>query len=97
MNEKRYLILLDIDARKRHFHMLEGGKIVQFMVQLEVKTGEIWKEVVRYDCAHDYVHKDCFNMKGKQRKMRLSLEYQEALTFADGDINQNWQTYRGDS
>jgi hypothetical protein len=94
MNEKRYLILLDVDARKRHYHTLEGGKIVQFMVQLEVRIGQIWKEVVRYDCAHDYVHKDCYNIKGKRRKMRLSLEYQEALTFADEDINQNWQTYR---
>ncbi len=88
------MILLDADARKRHFHVLEGGKIVQFMVQLEVRIDEAWKEVVRYDCSHDYVHKDWYNMKGKQRKRRLNLEYQKALTFADEDINQNWRTYR---
>jgi hypothetical protein len=63
------------------------------MVQLEVKVGAAWKEVVRYDCAHDYVHKDCYNIKGRSRKIRLNLKYQDALTFADEDIDDNWQIY----
>jgi hypothetical protein len=94
MSEKQYLIFLDVDARKRHYHRLEGGRIVQFLVQLEVRTGETWKEVVRYDCAHDYGHKDCYNIRGRTRKVRLNLEYDEALTFADDDISDNWQIYR---
>jgi hypothetical protein len=77
VNEKEYLILLDADTRKRHYHAIEVGKIIRFMVQLEVKMDATWKEVVRYDCAHDYVHKDC-----------------DALTFADEDIDDNWQIYR---
>jgi hypothetical protein len=64
------------------------------MVQLEVSVGAVWKEVVRYDCAHDYIHKDCYNIKGKGRKTRLNLDYQEALVFADDDINENWEIYR---
>jgi len=94
MNEKEYLILIDSDARKRHYHAIEGGKIVRFMVQLEILVDTAWKEVVRYDCAHDYVHKDCYNIKGRSRKIRLNLEYENALTLADDDINDNWQTYR---
>ncbi len=94
MKEKQYLIVLDVDARKRHRHVIEAGKIVEFTVQLEVKVGAHWKEVVRYDCAHDYVHKDCYNMKGKRRKIRLSLAYPDGLTIADEDINQSWQIYR---
>jgi hypothetical protein len=39
MAEKQYLILLDVDTRKRHHHKSEGGKIIQFMVQLEVRVG----------------------------------------------------------
>jgi hypothetical protein len=37
MQEKNYLILLDIDARKRHYHATEAGEIIKFVVQLEVK------------------------------------------------------------
>jgi hypothetical protein len=94
MNEKEYLILIDTDARKRHYHAMEGGKIVRFVVQLEVFADATWKEVIRYDCAHDYVHKDCYNIKGRSRKIRLNLEYEDALTLADDDISDNWQTYR---
>lgn len=95
MPEKEYLILLDIDTRKRHYHLIEGGKISKFLVQLEVKIGDIWKEVIRYDCAHDYAHKDCYNIKGQCRKINLYIDYKEALTFADEDINENWELYRG--
>jgi hypothetical protein len=94
MSEKEYLLFFDVDARKRHRHLFDGGRIIKFMVQLEVQTGTIWREVLRYDCAHEYVHKDCYNIRGKQRKMRLRLDYEDALTLADEDINLNWQTYR---
>ena len=94
MKEKRYLILLDIDARKRHHHFSEHGKIVQFMVQLEIKCGAVWKEVLRYDCAHGYAHKDCYNVEGRCRKMNLFLDYEDALALADDDINENWALYR---
>ncbi|MDL1984823.1 MAG: hypothetical protein LWX54_11655 [Deltaproteobacteria bacterium] len=48
----------------------------------------------RYDCAHDYAHKDCYNAKGKCRKINLYLDYENALTLADDDINENWEIYR---
>jgi len=32
MHEKQYLILLDIDARKRHYHVTDNGKIIKFVV-----------------------------------------------------------------
>ena len=59
MHEKQYLILLDIDARKRHYHVTDNGKIIKFVVQLEVKTRGFWKVVLRYDTFHGYAHKDC--------------------------------------
>ena len=58
MHEKQYLILLDIDARKRHYHITDNGKIIKFVVQLEVKTKDFWKVVLRYDTFHGYAHKD---------------------------------------
>ena len=94
MAEKQYLILLDIDARKRHYHVTETHKVIQFTVQLEIKVGEVWKEVVRFDCAHSYAHKDYYNIKGDCRKINLYLSYEEALTLADDDINENWMIYK---
>ncbi|MBI5188240.1 MAG: hypothetical protein HZA07_04110 [Nitrospirae bacterium] len=93
MPEKQYLIMFDLDVRKRHYHKTTSGKVTVFMVQLEIKVGDIWKEVIRYDCAHDFTHKDCYNRKGEQRKVTLYLDYDDALTMADDDINENWQYY----
>jgi hypothetical protein len=49
---------------------------------------------VRYDCAHDFVHKDCYNIKGNRKKIALYMDYPEALSMADDDINENWQYYK---
>jgi len=94
MGEKQYLILFDADTRKRHYHFTKAGKIIKFVVQLEVKIDDIWKVVIRYDCAHDYAHKDRYNNGGQCRKVRLSLDYDDALTLADDDINENWEIYK---
>lgn len=94
MPEKEYLILFDLDVRKRHYHKTEAGKIAAFMVQLEVKINDMWREVIRYDCAHKFTHKDCYNINGKQRKITLYLDYEDALTMADDDLNENWEYYR---
>jgi hypothetical protein len=93
MLEKQYLILLDVDARKRHYHVIEGGRITRFVVQLEVMIRGEWKVVVRYDCVHDYAHKDCYNKDGKSNKVNLYLDYGDALSLADDDINENWELY----
>ena len=70
------------------------GKITKFAVQLEVKIGGTWKEVVRYDCAHDYAHKDLYDNEGKRSKINLYMNYEDALSFADDDINDNWEIYK---
>jgi hypothetical protein len=94
MAEKEYLILLDVDARKRNYHFTDAGKVVKFVVQLEVKSEGTWKPVLRYDCSHDYAHKDSYSIKGRSRKMNLFMGYEDALSFADDDIDDNWQIYR---
>jgi len=94
MSERQYLILLDIDARERHYHVTEAGRVTKFVVQLEIKSGNEWEVVIRYDCAHDYVHKDCYNIKGQCRKINLYMNYEDALILADDDINENWELYR---
>jgi len=82
------------NARKRHTHKTDKGKVVDFIVQLEVKVGGIWKPVIRYDCAHDFAHVDRYNISGETLKEELHLSYAEGLTLADEDINLNWDSYK---
>ena len=95
MAEKEYLIRLGEEARKRHYHKTERGAVVHFMVQLEVEiTKEVWRPVMRYDCSHDFAHRDRYNLQGEQEKDDLHLAYAGALNLADEDINKNWQVYK---
>jgi hypothetical protein len=50
---------------------------------------------VRYDTAHGFAHKDLMNPDGSKEKILLGfLDLNEALTFADKDINENWGRYK---
>ncbi len=95
MGEKEYLIRLGGRARKRHYHKADKGQVVAFMVQLEVEVNEgVWKPVIRYDCAHNFAHRDRYNLKGDRDKEELPLSYAESLDLADKDINDNWDIYQ---
>lgn len=90
---KEYLILLGKDARKRHRHQTIQGQVIAFMVQLEVRHDNIWKAVVRYDSSHGFSHKNLYNLKEERKKLVLNLSFDDALTLADSDINENWEAY----
>jgi hypothetical protein len=72
----------------------EYERILGMLNSMEVKAGGLWREVVRYDCAHGYAHKDYYGIEGKQRKINLYMSYEDALTFAEDDINENWKIYK---
>lgn len=94
MAEKEYIIPYSEDVRKRHYHKAIKGKVVKFVVQLEVAYEGIWKEVVRYDCTHGFAHRDAYNLRGKHVKEELHLNFEDALTLADDDIDDNWESYK---
>ncbi len=51
--------------------------------------------VVRYDTAHGYAHKDLLNPDGTREKILIGItDFNEALTFADKDIDENWPRYK---
>ncbi|MFH1581210.1 MAG: hypothetical protein ABIC39_03950 [Pseudomonadota bacterium] len=60
-------LILDDGVRKRHRHETTGGKVIHFVVQLEIRIEQEWKVAIRYDCAHGYSHVDrchsTFNLK----------------------------------
>ena len=94
MGDKEYIIPYSENARKRHYHKTKKGKVVKFVVQLEIEYEGNWKGVVRYDCAHGYAHRDSYNLRGEQEKEKLHLGFEDALDLADDDIDDNWEIYR---
>jgi hypothetical protein len=49
---------------------------------------------IRYDCSHGFAHVDKYDIKGKQTKRMLNLNFESALTYGDWDINENWLKYK---
>jgi len=49
------------------------GQILKFVVQLEIKIGNFWKPIVRYDTAHGYSHKDIIRADGSIEKQQGDL------------------------
>ena len=94
MAEKEYIIPYSYDVRKRHYHKISKGKVERFLVQLEINYDSKWKEVVRYDCAHGFAHRDSYDLAGKNKKEKLFLSFEDAMTIADDDIDDNWEFYK---
>lgn len=38
-----------------------------------------------------FTHVEPYNIKNEQKKESLDMTFDEALTFADSDINENWE------
>ena len=88
---------LDDDNSLRAEFELERGKVLKFMVQLECKFAESdeFKAVIRYDTAHGFAHLDRLHPYQQAEKSTMATQdYNEALTFAIGDLVKNWSGYR---
>jgi len=90
-----YVTPLGVDGRRRTRHVRIGNKIIEFVVQYEIKINNEWYPVVRYDSSHGFAHKDRLSYKGEVIKERLPFsDFNLALTFAEKDLKDNWQKYR---
>jgi hypothetical protein len=81
----------------------DAGKIVNYVVQLEHLNEDYWKQVVRFNYYHGFVHKDFYNKKGEQTKkiyLGVFSDLKNAVELAITDIRQNYKKYieifRGD-
>ena len=92
--EREFVVPLDLNARMRVWHRIERGQVKACTVQLEILSQGQWLPVVRYDTAHDFAHRDLYTRSGKQFKTPLGLDFNQARTFAQKDILENWQEYR---
>jgi len=93
MKEVDYVVILDNGVRKRHSHNSEKGRIISFVVQLEVLLKNNWQPVIRYDSAHGFAHIDLYAPKKPPKKVPLNLDLKSALNLAEWDISNNWEKY----
>lgn len=92
-----FQVLLGQDDRRRHRHVSESGKVLEFVEQYETYWEGDWVAVVRYDTAHGFAHKDILRPSGRAIKIRLAeSDYNQAMTLAINDLQKNWQRYKTD-
>ena len=75
MIEKEYYLPLPDGNAIRVRRRQEKGRILDFTVQLEsfVSQEEGWREIVRVDTAHGFVHLDEFDPRRRLRKTVLTF------------------------
>lgn len=74
---------------------VDWGEIIDFVVQYETFINGKWFSVVRYDTSHGFAHRDILSLKGEKRKTPIFVsDKNDALTFAENDIKDNWEVYK---
>jgi hypothetical protein len=95
VGETNFVVFLTPDDRIRHHHFTVKRKVREFTIQYEAFILGKWHPVIRYDTAHGFAHLDRMHPDGSVEKVPLPYwDYNEALTFAEYDINSNREWYR---
>ncbi|MBT3878603.1 MAG: hypothetical protein HOI47_28650 [Candidatus Scalindua sp.] len=97
MKEIQYIIYLTAEStdRLRVYAQKEKSIILEFVVQYEARISAKWRQIVRYDTAHGFAHKDIMKADGETIKLPLFFEtYNLAFTYATIDLKANWKKYR---
>ena len=68
MDEREFFIPLPDAAALRIRYLKDRGRILRFTVQLETLINQDWTPIVRYDNAHQFVHRDDLRPDGSQVK-----------------------------
>ena len=97
LKSKEFIKTVSVDGKDRLRIRIatEKGQVVNIMVQYEANIAGAWREIVRYDCAHGFLHRDVMLPKGKMEKQPLSIaNLTDALQYAEQDIKDRWQWYK---
>ncbi|MDO8141881.1 MAG: hypothetical protein Q6358_10320 [Candidatus Brocadiales bacterium] len=95
--ELRFTVMLSPDQkdRLRVTAFKEKSKIIRFVTQYEAYIKGEWRNIVRYDTAHGFAHKDLIHPNGITYKQPLAFkDFNMALTFAIHDLKVSWKWYR---
>jgi len=97
MPDKQFIKIISPDGedRLRIRITTRKGKVVNVMVQYEAIIAGIWHEIIRYDCAHGFFHRDIIYPRGKNEKQPIMIEnLNDAMQYAEQDIKDRWSWYK---
>lgn len=87
--------LVPDEVRLRCWYRRRRRRIIQYTAQLEIRHGDHWQPVVRYDNAHGFCHRDTIHADGTREKTPVySGDANETFTYAIADLRSNWQAQR---
>lgn len=98
MSEKNFIKYLDLNSneRLRIYISIKNGKVIDVVVQYETKINGKWVNIVRYDCAHGFFHRDIIYPNGEKDKQVIEFDNLEAaLSYAEQDLKDRWEFYKG--
>jgi len=85
----------DGEDRIRFRFRVEKGKVVDMMIQYECRIEDKWHEVVRYDFAHGFFHRDLISPKGEKIKKLIDIDDMKlAAIYAEEDLKDRWEWYK---
>lgn len=95
MEQREFHIPLPDDSALRVRYIKDRGRILRFVVQLEVFLEGNWLPVTRYDNAHQFVHRDDMRPDGTQIKTppMAFASNEDAFNFALRDLKVNYSFY----
>ncbi len=91
-----WFVELSPDAARLRCSFVRRGRVIRaFTVQLEIRRGESWVPVVRYDNAHGFCHRDTLHRDGSQDKTNVFIgDVNATFTFAIEDLRSQWEAHR---
>lgn len=98
MNKKEFFKYLDSNRTERLRIRLEieKGKLVNLLFQYESLIKGKWREIVRYDFAHGFFHRDVLYPDGTQEKTRIDInDLNLGSLYAEQDLKDRWEFYKG--
>jgi hypothetical protein len=95
MKRTEYVRNLDADVRYRVSFVTDRGRVVEFVVQLEVVAHHAWTPVVRFDTAHGFAHCDRYKPDGSVERHEAvpTSDFNQALTLATRTVRSQWAAF----
>ncbi|HEX9971308.1 MAG TPA: hypothetical protein VGD14_04480 [bacterium] len=95
MRKKEFIRPLSNEDGIRENFSVDKGKIKRIVVQYECYIQDKWVPIIRFDTAHHFFHKDIINPDTTKIQIKITtFNLNDALTFAEIDIQNNWQRYK---
>jgi len=95
MRKKEFIRPLSHENRIRENFSVDKGEVKRIVVQFESRIHDKWVPIIRFDTAHDFFHKDIMNPDKTKVQIKISsFNLNDALTYAELDLKNNWQRYK---